>query len=69
MAKPLIDAHHLKASVLQTRTRLEAPEGGMIPAMAGEAFQRCPLWNLVGRGVPVHRRVRHRGRLILDTVP
>ncbi len=45
-----------------------SPEA-VVLTMADEAFRRCPLWNLVGRGVPVHRRIRHNGQLVFDTLP
>ena len=41
----------------------------LVLAMADEAHRRCPLWNLVTRGMPGYRQVEHDGRLILDTLP
>ena len=49
---------------------VESPSNeGQVIAMADEAFRRCPLWNLVVRGLPGYRQVVHNGRLIVDTLP
>ena len=52
------------------RATVESPsDEAHVVAMADAAFRRCPLWNLVVRGVPGYRQVRHNDVIIVDTLP
>ncbi len=35
-------------------------------ALAEEAHARCPLSTLVGRAIPIHRRLHHNGELVFE---
>jgi hypothetical protein len=58
------------AEYLLSHAVVESPSPDeLVLAMAHEAHGRCPLWNLVIRGVPGYRRLERDGRLLLDTMP
>jgi len=59
---------HPQWVVLEARVGSSSPSERVM-AMVEQANDRCPVFSLVRRAVPVYERIYHNGTLVRDTVP